>query len=105
MLIQVNTDSQTRGTADLTLGVEALIADKLARFADRITRVEVHLADENSAAKAGGNDKRCMIEVRLAGMDPTSATGFGESHDLALRSSINKMQAQLERILGRAARN
>lgn len=104
MLIQVNTDSQTHGTADLTRTVEALLADKLGRFATRITRAEVHLTDENGTERTGGNDKRCMIEVRLAGMDPISATDHGASHDSALRGATNKMQSQLETIVGKLGR-
>ncbi len=67
MLIQVNTDHTTHGSVNLTHVVETLIEDKLDRFADRVTRVEVHLDDENGSHKTGGHDKRCMIEVRMAG--------------------------------------
>ncbi len=101
MLIQVNTGSQTHGTADLTRGVQTLIEDKLGRFAERITRAEVHLTDENGTGKAGGNDKKCMIEVRMAGMDPISATDHAASHDQALRGAAGKMQSQIETILGK----
>lgn len=101
MLIQVNTDSQTPGTADLEQSVQALIENKLGRFAARITRVEVHLADENSTGKAGGSDKRCMVEVRLAGLDPISATDHGASHDHALRGALGKMQSRLDTIVGK----
>jgi len=104
MLIQVNTGSQTHGTADLTKSVQALIEDKLGRFADRITRAEVHLTDENSTDKSGGNDKRCMIEVRIAGMDPITATDHAASHDQALRGATSKMQGQIETIVGKLGR-
>lgn len=104
MLIQVNTDHTTHGSADRAQGVQALIEDKLGRFADRITRAEVHLTDENGTDKAGGNDKRCMIEVRMGGMDPISATAYGASHDLALRGATTKMQSQIETILGKLER-
>ena len=36
------------------------------RFSAHITRVEVHLGDEN-AGKRGSDDKRCMMEARLEG--------------------------------------
>lgn len=104
MLIQVSTDNQTPGTADLQRSVEAVIEDKLGRFADRITRAEVHLSDENGTGKSGGNDKRCLIEIRLAGKDPISATDFGASHDVALRGAISKMQSQLDTIVGKLGR-
>lgn len=105
MLIQVNTDSKTHGTADLDQTVQALIESKLSRFATRITRVEVHLNDENGPNKTGGNDKRCMVEVRLAKMDPVTTTDFGASYDLALRGAANKMQSQLDTIVGKLPRD
>ncbi len=104
MLIQVNTDSQIPGSAELTQSVQALIQDKLGRFAGRITRVEVHLNDENSTGKSGGHDKRCMVEVRMAGMDPISTADSGASHDAALRGATNKMQSQIETIVGKLGR-
>lgn len=105
MLIQVNTDSNTPGTADLSESVQTLVQSKLARFADRITRAEVHLTDENGTGKIGGNDKRCMIEVRMAGRDPISVTVHGETHDAALRGAANKMQSHIETILGKLGRD
>ena len=52
MHIQVNTDDNIDGDDALIAQVEAEIRDGLSRFADQITRVEVHLSDEN-AAKGG----------------------------------------------------
>ena len=101
MQIQVNTGSQTKGSADWSNEIEALIEDKLGRFADRITRAEVHLNDENSASKEGGNDKRCQIEVRVAGMQPISVTDHAESHDEALHGAADKMVSLLETIVGK----
>lgn len=101
MLIQVNTDSQTSGTMEMNSDVQSLIEEKLSRFATRITRVEVHFTDENSAGKSGGNDKRCMIEVRMASMDPISTTDFGGTHGQALRGAVNKMQNKIDSIVGK----
>jgi len=103
MQIQVNTGSQTPGSEELTRRVNDLIHHRLSRFADRITRVEVHLTDENSASKSGGNDKRCQIEVRLAGMQPISVTDHADSHELALNGAAGKMSRLIESTLGRLA--
>lgn len=101
MEIQVNTDSQTVGSAGLTEYVETLIHDKLNRFADRITRVEVHLTDENSAAKSDGDDKRCQIEVRMASMQPISVTDHADSHQVAMNGAAGKMLRLIESTLGK----
>lgn len=101
MQIQVNTDNHTRNSAKWTQDVQALIGDRLSRYADRITRAEIHLTDENSAAKAGGNDKRCMIEVRMAGFQPISVTDRADSHDDALDGAVTKMLSLLETTIGK----
>ena len=69
MQIQVNTDDNIEGHDALTAQVEADVRDALSRFAAQITRVEVHLSDEN-AARGGSDDKRCLLEVRPTGQQP-----------------------------------
>ena len=101
MNIQVNTGSQTRGSADWTDGIELSVKEAFGRFSDRITRVEVHLNDVNSASKSGGSDKRCQIEVRIAGMQPISVTDHADSHDQALRSAMGKMVSLIETTIGK----
>jgi ribosome-associated translation inhibitor RaiA len=101
MTIQVNTGNQSVGSADRSNDIEALIEEKLSRFADRITRAEVHLNDENSAAKDGGNDKRCQIEVRIAGLQPISVTDHADTHEEALHGAADKMVALIETTFGK----
>lgn len=101
MQIQVNTDSQVKGSEQLARSVEATVEASLARFADRITRVEVHLGDENSRAKAGGDDKRCVMEARLASLRPISVTAHAPTVDQAVNSAGEKLEQALERALGR----
>ncbi len=105
MIVQVNTDGKTDGTAGFTQHVQAIIDEKFAHFAERITRAEVHIGDENGVAKAGGKDKRCMIEVRLAGMHPISATDHAATAELALRGAADKMRNQLDTVLGKLGRS
>lgn len=70
------------------------INDRLGRFGERITRVEVHLGDENEG-KPGPDDKRCMIEARPAGHDPVVA----EAHHGDLYQAINAATHKIERVL------
>lgn len=49
MQIQVNTDDNVEGRKELTGRIEAEAGATLARFSDQVTRVEVHLGDENAA--------------------------------------------------------
>ena len=67
--IQVNTDHNIKGHEALTADVNSVVTSALGRLSDHITRVEVHLSDENGK-KGGNTDKRCMIEARLEKHSP-----------------------------------
>jgi len=101
MLIQVNTGRQIGGSAELIAYVQEVVESKFQRYAERITRVEVHLNDENTAIKAGGNDKRCQMEVRFAGLQPISVSHHADSHDLALDGAVDKMNNLIGTTLGK----
>lgn len=101
MQIQVNTDNHVDATAAFNQFVEDFLGDKLRRFATRLTRVEVHFTDESSAAKSSNDDKRCLIEARITGQQPVSASDRGASVDEALRGATRKVQALLDSKLGK----
>ncbi len=69
MRVQLKTDRHMAAHNELTHQVETVMEGAVGRFADQITRVEVHLSDENSQ-KGGGDDTRCLLEARLAGLQP-----------------------------------
>lgn len=73
--------------------IRAEITAALDRFAERLTRVEVHLRDENGAK--GGIDKRCLLEARPRGLDPLTA----EHHAATLGEAIAEATGKLERVL------
>jgi ribosome-associated translation inhibitor RaiA len=101
MQVLVHTDNHIEGSAKLTSFIQESVADCLARYGDRVTRVEVHLADQNSAAKGGGNDLRCAVEARLAGLAPISVMNDAATVDQAFCGALDKLVAALERAIGR----
>ncbi len=101
MQIQINTDNHIRGGSNLTANAQAVIQDALARFGDRITRVEVHFTDENSRDKTGDRDKRCVMEARLAGHQPITVSHDDASLDQALDGATEKLVRSLTRTLDR----
>ena len=72
MQVQFNSDSSVMGTENVAERIEAMLHTKLARFEERLTRIEVHVRDENGA-KGGGDDKACVIEARPRGAGPALA--------------------------------
>ncbi len=89
MTIQINSDNNITATGTLSSFVESAVTETLKRFEKQITRVEVHLNDENSH-KSGINDKRCMLEARLEGMQPIAVTAHGDTIEEALK--VNRYQ-------------
>ncbi|KAF0200533.1 MAG: ribosome-associated [Bacteroidetes bacterium] len=100
MIVQFNTDKNVAGSEELKASSTSLISEELSRFSQQITRVEVHLSDEDGN-KDTGNDKRCMIEARLAGMNPIAVTNQANNHEQALSGAIDKLKSSLEKATGR----
>lgn len=100
MQIQINTDDNIEGSEALIAEVEAEVRDGLARFAEQITRVEVHLSDEN-AGKGGNDDQRCLLEVRPTGQKPMAVTHQGATLQEASAGAVQKMQSKLQSSFGR----
>ena len=104
MKIQVNSDNQIAMKAPLSTFVEGEVERTLERFKDRLTRVEVHVSDENSAAKGGVADKRCVIETRPTGLNPLSVSDTAATVEAAVTSASNKMKRLLETTFGKQAK-
>lgn len=104
MQFQFNADSSVMGTADVARRIEAQVRRKLDRFADRLTRLEVHVSDVNGR-KHGADDKHCTIEARPRGSRPIGVTGKAADLDAAARIAASTMAEPLERVLGKASRH
>lgn len=100
MQIQVHTDSSVEGSQGLTTHVSEVVTKSLGRFADRVTRVEVHLSDDNKG-KSGPDDQRCMMEARLAGLPPTAVTHHAGTLNEAVDGAVDKLKRAIENTLGR----
>lgn len=100
MTIQFNTDNKVTLSEEQRAPLISLISEGLIRFSNQITRVEVHLSDENGD-KEELNDKRCMIEVRLAGMKPIAVTNHANTHEQAIEGAVEKLKTSLNTIVGR----
>ena len=100
MQVQVNTDHNIQGDERLAEVAESIVADGLGGLAGRLTRVEVHLRDEN-AGKGGGDDIRCALEARPEGLRPFGVSHSGEDVEAALRGAVRKLKTRLEHEFGK----
>ncbi|MEO1967105.1 MAG: HPF/RaiA family ribosome-associated protein [Sphingomonadaceae bacterium] len=104
MQVQFNSDSSVMGTENVAERIEAAVRTKLARFEERLTRLEIHVRDENGP-KHGADDKACMIEARPRGGRPIGVTEHAAKVDDAARKAANTLAQRLERVLGKESRH
>ncbi len=93
-------------TIAVDLSLKRFVKDEteriLARFADRLTRVEVHLNDVNNL-KTGKADKRCLVEARPAGAQPRTTSATATKLAAAIGQALRKMQSNLTSFYGRSS--
>ncbi|MGQ5702243.1 HPF/RaiA family ribosome-associated protein [Sandaracinobacteroides sp. A072] len=99
MDFQFNTANDITGDDDVRARVEASIRQKLARIAEDITRVELHVRDFNG--QRGGTDKRAVLEIRPRGYDPISVSHDAATVDLAANGAADKALTAFDREMGR----
>ena len=95
MLIEINTDNHIEGKERMETFFSDALKTSLKRFEEKITRLEVHLGDENSE-KFGLNDKRCMIEARVAGHNPIAVTHHADTIEKAVAGATDKIKKVLD---------
>lgn len=98
MTIKINTDKTLSGEKRSNDFFIAQIEGALKRFESHITRVEVHLKDENGN-KDGFNTISCLLEARLEGRQPIAITNQANTTELALTGAIEKIKNALKTIL------
>jgi ribosomal subunit interface protein len=98
MQIQINSP-HVDVPAAFTEFIEKRIPEVLGPFAERLTRVEVHLQDLN--ADKGGIDKRCMLEARPRGLDPVAVEVVAAEAQEAFRQALAKLSSLLEHRFGK----
>lgn len=99
MQVQVNSN-HIHGSAKLQEWVSAAVTDQLDHFDDYLTRVEIHISDDN-AHKGGADDKRCQIELRPKGHQALSVSHKAESLEQAVNGAANKARSALDHLIGK----
>ena len=102
MQVIINSDNQVDVDKDFVSHWQGEITYSLQRFSDWITRVEVHLTDENSKSKGGDDDIRCLLEARPADRKPVSVEVRGQSAEHALTDGISTLNRRLGTLLDKS---
>jgi hypothetical protein len=100
MQIQINSDNHILMHAALSTSIEAELHRVLDRFKGHLTRIEVHLSDENGE-KAGAQDKRCLLEARPKRYQSLTVTSDSPDIQTSVSGAAGKMLRLLETTFGR----
>lgn len=103
MQVQVNTDNHVEGREGLIRKIEETVNSSMKRFVDKLTRVEIHITDEDSDKKKKGEDIRCKLEARPRGLDPITVSNQAATVDQAYKGAIEKAERALDRAFGKLA--
>ena len=100
MDVQINTSNNVEGREAFNARLEKTVRERLSRFEGKLTRVELHIADEN-ADRNDGHDKRCVVEARPAGFGPVSVSDQADTVEQAASGALGKMITALDRTFGK----
>ncbi|MFT6826985.1 MAG: ribosome-associated translation inhibitor RaiA [Roseivirga sp.] len=100
MIIQYNTDKTISGDERHQDYFTNQIARELDRYESHISRIEVHISDENGKME-GRKDIRCLLEARIEGMQPIAVSDQSDDIEQAVSGAIHKIKSALDTILGR----
>jgi len=98
--ILVNTDHNIDGRQRVAEYVRSVVEHAVNHFERQVTRVEVHLSDDNGA-KSGADDKRCVMEARTASIEPIAVSHRGPNIDEAIHGAAAKLKRSLTSELAR----
>jgi ribosome-associated translation inhibitor RaiA len=101
MQVFVNTDPHTpqrQGQAD---HLEAQVVAALDRFGAQVTRVDAHLSDANSHAKAGPDTIHCTLQAKVAGCAPVVVKEHADNPHLAIQGAVRKLERAVASALAR----
>jgi ribosome-associated translation inhibitor RaiA len=100
MQIQINSDNHISVHPLLSNSIQAELHRVLERFEGQLTRIEVHLSDENGE-KSGPQDKRCLLEARPRHYPSVTVTNGSADIQTAVSGAAGKMLRLLQTTFGR----
>mgnify|MGYP003584887904 FL=1 len=100
MIIQLNTDKNLTIHSEYEAQITSKLNQDLERYTDHISRIEVHMSDENGS-KGGVNDKKCLLEARFEGKPPIVTSDLGDTYDLALKGATEKLRNALKTVVSK----
>lgn len=101
MQVLLNTDPHIDGRQAMSDYLESVVTETLGHYGERITRVEAHVSDANSSAKANTDDIHCTLEARLVGLDPLVVKERAGTAHQAIHGAVRKLERALSSAIGK----
>ena len=98
MQIQIHTHGISNSDA-VSQKLQQEVEAALKVFSDQVTRVEAHLHDDNGPKH--GKDKRCVLEIRLAGHQPMAVEAAEPDLYVAITNAAGKAERAVRHKLER----
>ncbi|MES2484330.1 MAG: HPF/RaiA family ribosome-associated protein [Bacteroidota bacterium] len=96
MQININTDNHIENSDRREVYFTDLLKEKLKRFEDNITALEIHVTDENSKDRTKIADIKCVMEARANGMKPMAVSCHADTVEKAIAGATDKLKHLLE---------
>lgn len=84
---------------------KAMVSNRLGRFSEYVTRVEVHLSDRNSDKKFCNEGIRCLLESWFTGIEPNTASNRAAILERTFDGAIGKLARSLDSSLERMGKH
>lgn len=101
MQVLLNADPHTDGRHKMAEHLETVIKEALDHFSQHITRVEAHLSDANSHAKASPDEIHCTLEARLVGLTPVVVKDYAGTAHQAINGAVGKLKRAVGTVLAK----
>lgn len=100
MQIQINTGHFIAGSEALSAHIREVVTHAMAHEASHVTRVEVHVSDENGP-KTGPDVVRCAMQARLERHQPLDVSCDEASAHQAIAGAAEKLARLVGHTLGK----
>jgi len=99
MQVLLNTGTHVDGRQQMAEHLESVVKDALGRFGREITRVEAHVAEQNSHINGNPDEIHCTLEARLAGLEPVVVKDHAATAHQAIRGAVDKLKRAVKAAL------
>jgi hypothetical protein len=101
MQVLLNSETQIENHRGMTDELRRIVDEVLGRYGERIVRIDAHLSDANSAAKADTDDIHCTLEASLAGLAPVVVKDRAATAHQAMHGAVGKLDRALAHAFGK----